>query len=232
MKHVSSSIYKGAVALLVMSSLVGCLQTRSAVKEQEEKQVLKKQVATLQQSTADVSSRFQDLEDDMRKVNGRLEAVENRINQTSAKIEKGDSTVELKFKEQNEKMAAYREEITHLSTELENLKTQMATLQEEQKRAAAVTQQAVKEKEKGPFSIAEEKFEQKNWKEAILDYEKYRKANPKGKQFPEATLKIGIAFQELGQGDVAQAFYEELVAKYPKSKEAGKAKTRLKNLKK
>jgi TolA-binding protein len=60
-----------------------------------------------------------------------------------------------------------------------------------------------------------------------LSYERYRSSHPKGKSFAAATLKIGVCFQELGMSDEAQAFYEEVVAKFPKSKEAEKANARL-----
>jgi TolA-binding protein len=98
--------------------------------------------------------------------------------------------------------------------------------------AASPKQKAAEATGKGPYALAEEKFDQKNWKEAILEYEKYRKANPKGKQFSTATYKIGVAFQELGLNDEAKAFYEEVISKFPKTKDADRASTRMKNLKK
>lgn len=224
-----------ALVITVLAS-AGCLETRSGQKEQEEKQVLKKTVQTLQQSTADVNTRFQDLEDDVRRINGRLEAVDNRFNQFNAKTDKTDASLEMKIKESSDKIVAYREEITRLNIEVTDLRTQVAALVEEQRRVlqaqADKAAAAAKDREKGSYALAEEKFEQKNWKEAILDYEKYRKANPKGKQFAMATYKIGVSFQELGLIDEAKAFYEEVVSKFPKSKEADKASTRLKGLNK
>lgn len=229
------------VALGLSSQILsGCLQTRENSKEIEEKQVLRSQVATVQRTTADLNSRFQDIEDEFRRVNGRIETVENRIQQSNARVEKNDQALDAKVKESSDKMAAYREELVRLSAEVEQLKAQMASLQDGQRReadaraaqasAAAAAAQAAKDK--GPYVLAEEKFEQKNWREAILDYEKYRKSNPKGKQFASATYKIGVSFQELGMIEEAKAFYEEVISKFPKTKDAEKASTRLKNLKK
>jgi TolA-binding protein len=175
------------------------------------------------------------VQDDIRALNGRLETVENKVGKTDAKIEKGDVALEARIKEQDAKLAAFREEI-------EGLKAQIVSAQEEQRRAvqaaqaaqaAAAAEHAKEEarlKEAGPFAAAEANFEGKRWKEAILDYEKYRKANSKGKDFALATYKIGVAFQELGMAEEAKAFYEEVLQKFPKSKEAGKAQTKLKSL--
>lgn len=228
------------IAALGLSSqiLAGCLQTRESTREIEEKQVLRSQVATVQRSTADLNSRFQDIEDELRRLNGRIETVENRMSQNNSRIDKADQNLDAKIKENGDKMAAYREELIRLNTEVEQLKSQLAAMGEAQKREAdsraaqaAAAAQAAK-KDKGPFASAEDNFESKKWKEAILDYEKYRKSYPKGKFFGAATYKIGVSFQELGMIDEAKAFYEEVIAKFPKSKEAGRASAKLKSLKK
>ena len=78
-------------ALVLPLVLAGCIQTRTAVREQEEKQVLQKTVKTLQQSTADVNTRFVDVSarlidwrDDM---NRRFDEVNRRF---AALDQKGD----------------------------------------------------------------------------------------------------------------------------------------------
>jgi TolA-binding protein len=207
-------------------SLTGCLDTRTAAKEQEEKQVIKKQLTTLQQTNADVNTRFQDVDDELRKVNGRVEALENKQNQASSKTDKADKLVEGKLKDSD---AAYREEFTKLHSEIAELKNQLASAQDEMKRSAATEHASAI---KNPFQAAEDKFEKKSWQEAILDYNRYIKASPKGKNVVQANYKIGICFQELGMNDDARAFFEGVIARYPKSKEAEKAKARLKSLKK
>jgi tetratricopeptide (TPR) repeat protein len=223
--------------LLAPILLGGCLETRAGKKEVEEKQVLRKQVASLQQTSADVNSRFMDLEDESRRLNGRLEALELKLQQATTRMDKGSSTVDGKLKEKDD---AYREEFAKMAASINQLRADVSSLQEEQRRMALVKAEAASQKQKsqeaasakGPYASAEEMFEQKKWKEAILEYEKYRKANPKGKQFSTATYKIGVSFQELGLRDEAKAFYEEVIAKFPKSKDAERAASRMKNLKK
>ncbi len=124
-----------------------------------------------------------------------------------------------------------REEFQKLQTQVDELKKQLSDMHESQKRVAQVTAPA-SDNPKTQFQAAESNFEKKAWKEAILDYEKFRKAYPRAKEFPAATYKIGVSFQELGMVDEARAFYEEVIAKFPKGKDAKSAQARLKGLKK
>lgn len=223
------------ITLFVSATLLsGCLQTRETQKEKEEKQVLKKQLTNLQQNTADINARFQDIEDEARRSNGRMEALEARVQQQiaqqAAAAAKNEKTVlETRLRERDE---AYREEFAKVQGELSRLREQVAALQAEQKRSA---QQAASSSSasnsNNPYADAEALFEKKSWREAILSYERYRSRNPKGKFFSAATYKIGVCFQELGMNEEAAVFYEEVVAKFPKSKDAGRASTRLKKLK-
>lgn len=216
-------------AAALLAGLTGCLETRSGAKEIEEKQVLRKQVTTLQQSSADVTSRFSEIEDEMRKTNGRTEALDVRVTQIKDRAEKNDFALENKWKEQDAKFTAFREELTKMQAEINELKAVNQALQSGMQAGVAAGASAG---EKNPFDRAEAKFESKAWRDAIFAYEEYRKANPKGKHVVAATYKIGVAFQELGMADDAKLFYEETISKSPKSKEADRARTRLKALSK
>ena len=228
-----------ALSLIQVVGLTGCLEMRDDKKEVDEKVVMRRQVQTLQQSTADVNSRFNEVEDDTRKIHGQLAEDDQKIKQTNALMDKGFGMADTKFKERDQ---VYREEFTKLHADLDALKAQFAALQTQQQQAAAAALQAqadaaaanakAAEAAKDPWATAEEKFEQKAWRDAILDYEKYRKTNPKGKNFAAATYKIGVCFQEMGSADDARAFFEEVISKFPKAKEAKSAAIRLKKLKK
>lgn len=221
----------GALAL-TLALLSGCLETRSGVKELEEKQVLRKQVTTLQQSSADVNSRFGEIEEELRRSNGRNEALDARMTQIKDRAEKNDFALEGKLKEQDTKLGAFREEMVKMQTEMNELRASNQTLQTALQAGAAAGggSSAAASGDKTPFDRGEAKFEAKAWRDAIFAYEEYRKANPKGKNFTAATYKIGVCFQELGMLDDAKLFYEEAIAKSPKSKEADRARTRLKGL--
>lgn len=208
--------------------LSGCLETRTAVKETEEKQVLRKQVANLQQTTADVNLRFQDIEDELRRLSGRIDTIDKKYEQAAMTTQSNQVALEGKM---NQSDTVYREEFSKLNGEILALKNQLAALHDGERKAAEAKAVAAAKAAQNPFAAAEQKFEAKSFKEAILDYEKYRKENPKGKQFAEATYKIGVSFQELGLTEEAKAFYQEVIAKFPKSKESKKASTRLKSIK-
>ncbi|MES2854867.1 MAG: tetratricopeptide repeat protein [Bdellovibrionota bacterium] len=211
------------IAVLVLTT--GCLQTRNAAKEQEEKVVLRKQVQNLQSMTADVNARFQDVEDSNRKLEGRVESIENKVDKSQAKSDQGTVGLDAKIKEND---AAYKEEFQKLTAEIERLKLQLAETQANLKRASQDSPVSPADS----FAAGDVQYEKKNYQEAILDYERYRKAYPKGRKFGAATLKIGQAFGELGLKDEARAFYEEVVSKFPKTKEAKTAAAKLKSLKK
>lgn len=221
--------FQYVVLLSVLLFMTGCLQTRESAKEQEEKQVLQKTVKNLQQGTADSSTRFQEIDEESRKMNGRLEIAENRVAQLMQRADKVEQNTENRHKETTDRMAVYQEAITRLEGQVAALNQQLVALQESAKTVAAVSS---KKDPKAHFTVAEELFEKKKWKEAILEYDKYRKAAPSGKNYPAASYKMAVCFQELGMLDEAKVFYDEVVAKHPKSNEAKKAGIRLKSLKK
>jgi TolA-binding protein len=79
----------------------------------------------------------------------------------------------------------------------------------------------------------EARFEQKNWREAIFAYEDYRKdLSQREERSVRPPTRSVSAFQELGMNEDAKPFYEEVIAKFPKSKEADRARARLKTLNK
>ena len=233
----SLSTFKGGVVFFLSASAFltltsGCLQTRSNLKEQEEKQVLRKQVVNLQQTTADVSSKFNEVDEDLRKTNGRIESLDARMTQIKDRAEKNDFALESKFKEQDTKFQAFREELQKMQTELVEVKASNAALQAAMQAGASTNSGSGKNSEKNPFDLGDSRFEQKAWREAIFAYEDYRKSYPKGKNFGAATYKIGVCFQELGMLDDAKPFYDEVISKFPKSKEADRARSRLKAMSK
>jgi tol-pal system protein YbgF len=86
--------------------------------------------------------------------------------------------------------------------------------------------------EDAQFKIAECLYQQKDYKRAVIEYDKLQKAYPKSKKVPASLLKIGLCFEKLGKKDVAETTYKDLIATYPKSAEAAQAKALLNNLEK
>lgn len=210
--------------------ITGCLKTRNEVRENEGRQVMQQQVVSMQRQTADAGNRFSDIEEQMRNMNGRLEVVENRVGQSQSGVENALRSTQQQNVDTNQKVALLQDALTKMETQLFQLTAEVQALRAE--KAAVAAQNTAKQAKKSALEMAEEFFDKKDWKQAILNYQKYRDQSPKGKNFADATYKIGVSFQELGMKDEAKTFYDEVVNKFPKSDEARRAKIRLKGLKK
>lgn len=217
----------------VVLFMTGCLKTRNEVKEGESRQTMQQQVVTLQRSNADVGNRFSDIESQIRELNGRVDVVENNLGKGSAGVENALKNSQQQNMEVGQRVALLQEAMTKLERDLLALNAEVQGLKAE--KMASQSQQAAKSAQasaarKDFHEQGEEAFEKKDWKQAILQYQKYRDEYPKGKKFADSTYKIGVAFQELGMKDEAKTFYDEVVGKFPKSEEARRARIRLKGL--
>ncbi len=211
-------------------SLVGCLKTRedlrpdssdSKAQQQQTTSQRQTQAKPSQQAPAPAPRGSEESDEQMRQLNGRLENLEHA--QAESKKTQAEVTKQVVKEETDPKFKAYEEELKALQ-----LKVQALIEVQEQKAATA----ELKTKDpKALYDRGEEAFEDKRWKEAISYYQKYREAQPKGVHQPNATYKIGVCFQELNMKDEAKTFYEEVIQKSPKSREAKKAAIRLKSLK-
>lgn len=225
-----------SIYLFVPSCLlfVGCLQTRNDVRANEQKMVMQQQVVTMQRTNADVTTRFSDVEETVRNLNGRLEVVENRVGQAANASGESVRSLEQKNVELGEKVNSLQEALTMMEKQVYAMSAEINAMRAQQASDAKAAQEAsaaaAKRASQNPYELAEEHFGKKEWKQAILAYQKYRDQNPKGAKFPDATYKIGVCFQELGLKDEARTFYEEVTKKFPQSDEARRGKIRLKGL--
>ncbi|MFS4458373.1 tetratricopeptide repeat protein [Bdellovibrio sp. HCB2-146] len=223
------------VGMLALSmALTGCLKTRNEVRDGEQRQVMQQQVTTMQRNNADATSRVSDMEELMRELNGRVEVVENKLERNNAGVEGAMKASQTQSADLNQKVQLLQEALTKMEGQLFQVTAEVQALKAERAAAATQAQAQASEKKtkKDTYDSATEYFNKKDWKQAILNYQKYRDENPKGGHFADATYKIGVAFQELGMKDESKTFYDEVVSKFPKSDEARRAKIRLKGLKK
>lgn len=215
--------------LFLSSLLTGCLKTRNDVRENEQTQVMQQQVVTLQRTNADVTSRFSEIEEQMRELNGRVDIVENKVGKNDSNVESSMKAVHQQNQELNQKVVLLQEALVKMEADVHALSAEIQAVKAE--KAAANAERAAKQTKADVLDMGRDFFEKKDWKQSILNFQKYRDDHPKGKNFAEATYKIGVAFQELGMTDEAKTFYDEVVNKFPKTDEARRAKTRLKGLK-
>jgi tol-pal system protein YbgF len=80
------------------------------------------------------------------------------------------------------------------------------------------------------FWIADSYYVEKWYEKAILEYQKVLEQYPDSNKIPAARLKQGYAFAELGENANARLILNELISRYPDSREAGFAKEKLKQL--
>lgn len=218
--------------------LSGCLVTRDQIRETtarpSESSNSTPQVTPAQVTKAAQAARVDELEESLRQAMGRVEVLENQLSQMQS-AQQSEQTKAADGAEVQQKLQAYEEALRSLEAQVQTLQSELnkAQTQTPAKPPFPTKPDATSEKaeKSGNFANAEEAFNSKDWKKAIVGYQKYRDLNPKGKWYSEATYKIGVSFQELGMNAEAKAFYDEVIAKFPNGKMAEKAKYRLKSLK-
>jgi TolA-binding protein len=226
-----SLVFSLMLGLLMLGPL-GCetLMTREGVREAEQKREINDRVTTLQKTTADVNSRFADIDADQRQTNGRIEVLENRMGQMALERERQRKVADDQVAEMQKKLELMQEELGKLADTTNALNAEVAALRANASSDSNATATSTPTTTTA-YDLAEDLFSKKDFKKAILNYQKFREARPKDKQVPDAIYKTGVSFQELGLKDEAKSFYQELIGKYPNSIEAKKARIRLKKMK-
>lgn len=241
--------FRLALLTALALQLSGCLKTRAELRGDDDGgATLQKQTAVQQRREKESvvrevkpppppAPKADEYDEQIRNLNGRLDTAESRVQQLLAEREaerNAKSQAELSDKQNaDKKFQAYEEALTKMENEVKSLNEEIARLKAPPPAPAPAAGNGKGDKgdKSTPFDDAEAQFNAKKYKESIVLYQKYRDTYPKGKMFLEATYKIGYAFQELGMKDEARSFFEEVVAKAPKSKEAKKASFRMKTLK-
>jgi tol-pal system protein YbgF len=80
------------------------------------------------------------------------------------------------------------------------------------------------------FWVAETLYNEKDFEGAILAYETVLKKYPNSDKVPSALLKQGRSFIEIGDRKTGKTILDQLMERYPKSKEAELAKKEIENL--
>lgn len=81
------------------------------------------------------------------------------------------------------------------------------------------------------YWLGETWYGEKNYEQAILEYQKVIKEYPGKEKVPAAMLKQALAFRELGDTKSARFILKKIVEDFPLSEEAGPAKEKLKEMK-
>ena len=80
------------------------------------------------------------------------------------------------------------------------------------------------------YWIGESHYALKEFDQAILEFDEVRKKYADGNKAPDAWLKIGLAFAELGNRVDARLILQEVINRYPQSDAAKKARDKIQDL--
>jgi len=239
------------IIVLVISGLMfaSCLKTRSELGESYQSQVYSKKqsdnqkddvqsVKTNSNESNEIANRVDEKDELIRNLNGRIESLENQIAQLNK--DKENNTDSQKVQILQDSLIKMEAQLAKLEHEIsmrpsdEKIKQDVdASAQtKEVKQAKTPAAKAVKQAKNSSFESAQEYFAQKDFKHAILEYQKFVDTNPKSKLLPEAKYKIGLCFESMGLKDEAHSFYEEVAAQYGASDFGKKAKLKISKNKK
>lgn len=206
------------VLSLFLLFLTACpaLQTRNDIKTKDGR--FQSSTNAVNTSSAEKVAKEQELLEEIRNLYGKIEELSFKVNQLEANA--NTTPLENRIENLERKLLSYGESLILLEQKIGGAPS------------SGLRTSPSSAKPKGPYDRAEALFAKSDWKNAILEYNKYRDNFPKGKSYADATYKIGVCFQELGLVKEAQSFYQEVIEKFPKSKTAKSAKYRLNQLKK
>ncbi len=80
------------------------------------------------------------------------------------------------------------------------------------------------------YWIGESYYAQKDFKQALVEFNKTVDNYPQGDKVPAAMLKVGLCRQQMNDKAAARAALQKLIDKYPASEEARLAKSKLQDL--
>lgn len=95
--------------------------------------------------------------------------------------------------------------------------------------ARVILQKAIEEHPGAPemaelrYRFAETLFNENDWRKSVGAFEQVIQNHPKSEWAPWAMVRQGESFKEMGQGDNAKLFYEEVTRRWPKSDAAQEA---------
>ncbi len=136
-------------------------------------------------------------------------AEEAQLPQIEESLKELRGLVEVLVKNQEDQQAEWKRVFEDLTQKINEL----------QKNNSSAT-----DKENTLFQQGEDFFQKKQYKSAIIYYEKYReKINKSHPLYKKVLFQIGFCFQQLKMNREAAVFLKEVVQDFPKSVEAGRA---------
>jgi tol-pal system protein YbgF len=231
---------RGEVKEGVEKSLAGYRQTLVAL--QRDVEAYQKEMAAIRKGGADVQATLDSARVDMQLLTGKVDDV--RI-----LAQKPADDIALLKEDTSKRLAALDERLTRLE---KGLAEQQKKATELQQTPEALYQQGLEAMKAADVAKARELFSkflelypkhklaanahywlgetyysEKNFEQAILEFQEVIKNFPEKEKVPAAMLKQGMAFKEMGDSKSSVYILKKLVEEYPKSEEAKVAKEKL-----
>lgn len=207
-----------------------------------------KDTEELRKGTADLQANLDSIKVDMRSLSGKLDDL-------SLQAKKPGDDLPLLREDMERRLTAIDERLKKLEKGFEEAEKKTAA-KEEMRSPEALYQQGLSNLKGGNpqqarelftrfitafpkheltanalYWVGETYYSEKNYEQAILEFQQLIKNHPGKEKVPAALLKQGMAFKELGDLKSARYVYNKLLDDYPASAEAKLAKERLKELK-
>ncbi|MES2802880.1 MAG: tetratricopeptide repeat protein [Bdellovibrionota bacterium] len=241
MNKISCTV-KVALSVIAVMFLSSCLKTRSELGEGYQSQVYSKKQADNQKQTANEPAEIVKVDEKdelIRTLNGRVESLENQISQLQKANQENPDAQKIQLLQ--ESLVKMEAQLAKLETETAIAKTATPTATHANAPASNSSDAKVPPVKGAPkantqpggknaaFDTAQDFFAKKDFKNAILEYQKFVDANTKSKNklVPEAKYKIGLCFEAMGLKDEAQSFYEEVAAQHGATEFGKKAKAKV-----
>ncbi len=213
--------------------------------KQTTQELQSREVGSVRQGQAQLANRVEEIQSELMRLSGLLEQMDHRMN----KMEEDEKLFRDEIQQQ---MADLRGEIEHVqssggaaisSSRPEKPRSKGSdTLYKKgldlykQGRfhdAKKAFSAFIRENSSSPkvanahFWIGECEYKLQRYEEAILEYQKVLSNFPKSNKVPDALLKQGLAFLQLGDSESARIVLKKLIRKFPRSPQASVAKKQL-----
>lgn len=225
------------ISLAFLSS--SCLKTRNQVRADDESSSERGAPAKIQDVKVNDSYVVDEMKVELTRLTGRIEDLERERRESQGDKSKDETIKKLETRIQELEQTQ--------TTLLENMKKAQDAAKADPKEAFERGEALFNEKkyeeaakelstyikaggksiEEATFMRGESYYELKEYKKAIVDFSKFYEKYAKAKKASKAVLRIAQSFDALGMKEDATAFYQEVLDKYPKSKEAATAKKKL-----
>ena len=213
---------------------------------------LQKEVAEYQKDLAAIRKGGADLQATLDSARVDMQLLSGKVDDLRIQAQKPADDVALLKEDTGKRLALLEDRLTKLEQTVAGMAEQQKKAAEQAQTPEALYQQGLDAMKAGETAKARELFtkfldqnpkhklaanahywmgetyySEKNYEQAILEFQEVIKNFPEKDKVPAAMLKQGMAFKEMGDNKSSLYIYKKLIEEYPKSEEAKVAREKL-----